>query len=60
MIKAKKFIFAMGPFENIRMIKFFFNMSTYNCKSFVVSGEATIDLFNSEEELFLETFLANN
>jgi hypothetical protein len=31
-----------------------------NCKSFVVSGEATLDLFNSEEELFLETFLANN
>lgn len=31
-----------------------------NCKSFVVSGEATLDLFNSEEELFLDVFLANS
>ena len=37
-----------------------FDLQKKNCKSFVVSGEATLDLFNSEEELFLDAFLANS
>jgi hypothetical protein len=45
LIKAKKFIFAMGPFENIRMIKFFFDKSTYKWKKLV--GKNWTDHLNS-------------
>lgn len=49
-------IYDVSGFELLTII----DLQKKNCKCLVVSGEATLDLFNSEEELFFDAFLANS